>query len=68
MPSPVVEVLANVVVGELGGLEEGDLEALTGEGRGCRATGGAAAMMRIWECVGWRGESVCVWGHRMVTR
>ena len=43
MPSLVVEALANVVVGELGGLEEGDLEALMGKGRGCRATSGAAA-------------------------
>ena len=35
MPSPVVEALANVLAGELGGLKEGDLEALMGEGRGC---------------------------------
>ena len=63
MPSPVVEALTNVVVGELGGLKEGDLEALMGEGGGCGAMGGAAAMTRIWECVGWRGESVCVWGQ-----
>ena len=66
MPSLVVEAIANVVVEELGGLEEGDLEALMGEGRGCRATGGAATMMRIWECAGWRGKSACMWGHRMV--
>ena len=66
MPSPVVEAIANVVVGELGGLKEGDLEALTGEGRGCRATGGAAIMTRIWECVGWRGESACMWGCQTV--
>ena len=63
MSSPVVEALTNVVVGELGGLVEGDLEALTGEGGGCGATGGAATMTRIWECVGWRGESACVWGR-----
>ena len=63
MPSlVVVEALTNVVAGELGGLEEGDLEALTGKGRGCRATGGAATMMRIWECAGWRGGSVYMWG------
>ena len=50
MPSLVVEALANVVAGELGGLKEGDLEAHR-----------AAAMTRIWECAGWRGRSVCVW-------
>ena len=52
MPSLVVEAITNVVVGELGGLKEGDLEALMGEGRGCGATSGAAAMTRIWEFVG----------------
>ena len=65
MPSPV-EALTNVVVGELGGLEEDDLEALMGEGGGCRATGRAATITRIWECAGWRGESVCMWGRQMV--
>ena len=37
------EALADVVAGELGGLEEGDLEALAGEGGGSVAAGGAAA-------------------------
>ena len=35
--------LTNVVAGELGGLEESDLEALIGEGRGCIAAGRATA-------------------------